>query len=113
MVEALLAGDWKSAAEGYAEDAVRLPPGAGEERGRAAIQASLAQMARPSAITLRGAEVEGCGDLAYGWFTFSITWPPMGTEKAPGYSGRDIVIFRKQLDGRWLATRVIFNSDKQ
>ena len=111
LIKALLAGDWNGAAAVHTEDAVRMPPGAGDERGRAAIHASLAQMERPSAITLKGSEIEGCGDLAYAWATFSITWPSKGAERPTAFTGRDMVIFRKQADGKWLASRVIFNSD--
>lgn len=112
LIKALLAGDWNGAAAVHTEDAVRMPPGAGDERGRAAIQASLAQMERPSAITLKGSEIEGCGDLAYAWVTYSITWSSKGTERPTAYAGREMVILRKQPDGQWLASRVIFNSDK-
>jgi ketosteroid isomerase-like protein len=112
-VQALLAGDWNRAAAVHAEDAVRLPPGAGDERGRAAIQASLAQMAKPAGITLRHSEIAGCGDLAYAWTTFAVSWRSSGAEQPPAWTGREIVIYRKQSDGKWLASRVIFNSDKQ
>ena len=112
MIKALLAGDWSAAAAVHTQDAVRMPPETGDERGRAAIQASLSKMDRPSAITLKSTEIEGCGDLAYAWVAFSIKWPSKGTERLSAYTGRDIVIFRKQADGKWLASRVIFNSDQ-
>ena len=112
LIKALLAGDWNGAAAVHTEDAVRMPPGAGDERGRAAIHASLAQMERPSAITLKSSEIEGCGDLAYAWVTYSIMWSSKGAERPTAYTGREIVILRKQADGKWLASRVIFNPDQ-
>jgi uncharacterized protein (TIGR02246 family) len=109
-MQAIRNGDWASAAGVHAENAVRLPPDGRDERGRAAILASVAKMERPSVVEGKVVEIEGCGDLAYAWTNFSVGFPAKGSEKPTPYAGRDIVIFRKQQDGRWLVSRVIWNS---
>jgi uncharacterized protein (TIGR02246 family) len=111
-LRAIRDGDWSAAAALHAEDAVRLPPDGKEERGRAAIQASIAQMQPPSVVHGEVVEIEGRGDLAYAWTNFSVSFPAKGAEKPTPYTGRDIVIFRKQRDGKWLVSRVIWNSDQ-
>lgn len=112
-IQAIKDGDWARAAAVHAEDAVRLPPDGNDERGRAAIHASIAQMQPPSEVSAKFVEIDGCGDLAYAWNSFSVTFPPAGPQKPPPYTGRDLVIFRKQRDGQWLVSRVIWNSDQQ
>jgi uncharacterized protein (TIGR02246 family) len=111
-IQALQAGDWAGAAAVHTVDAVRMPPDGSDERGRAAIHRSLTKMERPSAINGTAVEIEGCGDLAYAWTTFSVAFPARAGEKSIPYTGRDIVIFRKQRDGKWLVSRVIWNSDR-
>jgi uncharacterized protein (TIGR02246 family) len=111
-MQAIRDGDWAAAAGVHTEDAVRLPPDGREERGRAAIHASVAQMERPSVIEGKVVEIEGCGDLAYAWTNFSVSFPAKGAENPTPYTGRDIVILRKQQDGKWLVSRVIWNSDQ-
>jgi uncharacterized protein (TIGR02246 family) len=111
-MQAVRNGDWAGAAGVHMEDAVRLPPDGREERGRAAIYASIAQMVNPSAVEGKVVEIAGCGDLAYAWTNFSVSFPSKGAEKPTPYTGRDIVIFRKHQDGKWLVSRVIWNSDQ-
>jgi uncharacterized protein (TIGR02246 family) len=111
-MQAIRNGNWAGAAEVHAEDAVRLPPDGRDERGRAAILASVAKMERPSVVEGKVVEIEGCSHLAYAWTNFSVGVPAKGSEKPTPYTGRDIVIFRKQEDGRWLVSRVIWNSDQ-
>jgi uncharacterized protein (TIGR02246 family) len=111
-MQAIRNGDWAGAAGLHTEEAVRLPPDGREERGRAAIHASISKMERPSLVEGKVVEIEGCGDLAYAWTDFSVSFRAKGTEKPTPYTGRDIVIFRKQQDGRWLVSRVIWNSDQ-
>lgn len=111
-VQAILAGDWATGAAVHTEAAVRMPPNAPDVRGRAAVQASLTQMGKPSAFTLSSLEIEGRGDLAYAWETFSITFPGEASSRGTTTTGRGLVVLRKQADGSWLASRVIWNSDQ-
>jgi uncharacterized protein (TIGR02246 family) len=110
-MQAVRNGDWAGAAGVHMEDAIRLPPDGREERGRAAIYASIAQMVRPSVVEGKVVEITGCGDLAYAWTNFSVSFPSKKAEKPTPYTGRDIVIFRKYED-KWLVSRVIWNSDQ-
>jgi len=109
-VQAILAGDWATGAAVHTEDAVRMPPNAPDVRGREAVQASLTQ--KPSAFTLSSVEIDGRGDLAYAWETFSITFPDKAGAQGTTTTGRGLVVFKKQADGSWLASRVIWNSDQ-
>jgi ketosteroid isomerase-like protein len=111
-VQAILAGDWAAGAAQHTEEAVRMPPNAPDVRGRTAIQASLGERGRPNAFTLTSKEIEGRGDVAYSWQTFSITLPARGNSPSTTLNGRGLVIFRKQADSAWLADRVIWNFDQ-
>jgi len=111
-VQANLAGDWAAGAGVHTDDAIRMPPNGPDVRGRAAIQAALVERGTPSAFTLTSREIQGSGDLAYSWQTFSVTPPARGAVASSATTGRALVIWRKQADGTWRADRVIWNSDQ-
>lgn len=110
--QAVLAGDWAGVAAVHTADAVRMPPNAPDVRGRAAIQADMAKAGKPVALTTTIAEIDGRGDLGYEWVNFSLTVPVEGATKPTTITGRGLVILRKQPDGSWIASRVIWNSDQ-
>ncbi len=110
--EALLAGDWAAAAALHTDEAVRMPPNAPDVRGRAAIEASLAEIDTVTEFTLTPVEIDGRDGVAYAWVTHSITFVRKGVPGPITGSGRALVTFRKQPDGSWLADRVIWNSDQ-
>jgi len=107
-----LASDWAADAVLYAEDAVELPPNGVPIQGRAAIQAARAQLDRVPDFTLNIVEIDGSGDLAYAWNSYSLTSVPAGATEAITVTGRALVILRKQPDASWLMHRVIWNSDQ-
>jgi uncharacterized protein (TIGR02246 family) len=107
-----LASDWAADAALYAEDAVRLPPNGGPIRGRAAIQAALAQVDTVLDFTVNTVEIDGRRDLAYAWNSYSVTSVLGGTAEPITATGKALVILRKQPDGSWLFHRVIWNSDE-
>ncbi len=72
-VQALLAGDWAAAAAVHTEDAVRMPPNTTVVRGRAAIEARLAERPAVTASTVTLVEIDGRDGLAYDRHTYSIT----------------------------------------
>ncbi|TMQ47263.1 MAG: DUF4440 domain-containing protein [Candidatus Eisenbacteria bacterium] len=113
-VQAVLAGDGSAGLALHTADAVRMPPNERDIRGRAALEAALRGAAKPpTAFTLTSTEIDGRGDLAYAVETFSITLPgAKETTKPVTQTGRGLVIMRKQPDGSWLASRVIWNSDQ-
>lgn len=106
-----LGSDWAADAALYAEDAVELPPNGAPIRGRVAIQAARAQLDRVSDFTMNIAEIDGSGDFAYAWNSYSLTTVLAGAADAITDTGKALVILRKQPDGSWLMHRVIWNAD--
>lgn len=111
-VQNVLASDWAADAALHTEDAVRLPPNGAAIRGRAAIQAALAQVDTVLDFTHSIVEIDGRGDMAYAWVAYSLTSVLKGSAKSIMDTGKALLILRKQQDGSWLFFRVIWNSDK-
>lgn len=110
-VEASLRGDWAAVAALFAEDGVRMPPNQPMEEGRAAIQAGLEAGPSFADFTITS-EIEGIDGLAYDRCTFSLT---LVMEEAPEPvtdTGHCTAILRKQADGSWALTSLIWNSDQ-
>ena len=111
-VQVLLAGDWAAAAALHTEDAVRMPPNTTAVRGRAAIEARLAEIIDTvTAFTVTSVETEGRDGLAYDWISYSITLRRVGMTEPITNSGKGLVVWQKQADGSWQIHRVIWNSD--
>jgi uncharacterized protein (TIGR02246 family) len=109
--KAVVAGDFATAASYYAEDGMVLPPNAPIVQGRAAIQSFLAGFPKIVAFKQDIAELEANGDLGYARLTFNLTTTPPGARAPLNDTGKAIIILRKQINGTWLTTRAIFNSD--
>ncbi len=77
-VQVLLAGDWAAAAAWLTEDAVWMPPNNTVVRGRAAIEARLAERPAVTASTVTLVEIDGRDGLAYDRHTYSITRQRVG-----------------------------------
>ncbi len=114
VVDLLLAKDMAAFAASFTEDAVRMPPNEPLQIGRAAIE----EWARASwgpvtfvegSQTVQG--MDGRGDLAYAWGTFSFAVQLPGNEEPIADVGKFLVILRKQLDGSWLVSHSIYNGD--
>jgi len=104
--------DWNRYVEVYyAPDAVVMPSNMEVVRGRDAIAAFLGGF--PSFTEFRSShvEVDGVGDIAYVWGTFSMNVLVAETHESIPDRGKFIEIWRRQPDGRWLITHDIFNSD--
>lgn len=110
-VKALLAGDWAAGAMMHTEDAVRMPPNMPAVRGRADIEAGLAQVGTVTDFTISTVEVNGRDGFAWSWQTYSITIVPSDDSEPITRAGKAIVLWQKEPDGTWLAHRVIWNSD--
>jgi ketosteroid isomerase-like protein len=108
----VLASDWAADAALRTEDAVRLPPNGAAIRGRAAIQAALAQVDTVLDYTMSAVELDGRGDLAYAWVAYSLTSVLQGSVEPIRDTGKALVILQKQPDGSWMFHRVIWNSDE-
>jgi uncharacterized protein (TIGR02246 family) len=113
--EANLAGDADAVAAIYAVDAVEMPPNEPATVGRDAIRARYASgmEAGGQAIefTVTSAEIDGMNGLAYDRGTWAWTGIPPGMTEPITGSGKHLIIARRQEDGSWLWTVVIWNSD--
>ena len=100
----------------YAEDAVTLPPNQQMLSGVEAIVArdqAIFDRYNPTQISTPAEEVFSSGDLAAARGTYAWT----GTPVASGLSeasekGKWIGTFKRQSDGSWRCTRLIWNSDQ-
>ncbi len=92
----------------YTEDAIELPPNEPMRVGRAAILERLERdFAELSDITITSVETDGYAGMAYDRGTYSVTFMEEVTE-----TGKWIGISRRQADGSWLFSRLIWNLDQ-
>ena len=106
----LQAGDLPSWASEFAEDAVLMPPNGPSVTGRAAIQAFGEAMPEIREISFFDVEIEGQGDRAVGWSGISQTLV-LEDGTVIKDTGKQLVVMRKETDGKWVPTKVMFNSD--
>ena len=105
--QAVRAGDADAVTALYALDAVEMPPDMPARMGRAAIGAAYTVALEGFSIT--SVEVDGRAGLAYDRGTWSFTG--MAADTAFTVTGKYLVIAHEQVDGSWLWTNVIWNSD--
>lgn len=106
------AGDADRLASLYTDDAVLMPPGSPAVHGRRAIREYLAAMPAFDRVVLTQEDVEGRGDLAYVYGTFSLTVlaVPGDTASAVTEEGKFLEIHERQSDGSWPMVVDIWNS---
>jgi uncharacterized protein (TIGR02246 family) len=109
--KAVLAGDWPAVVSVYAEDGILLPPNAPAVQGRAAMQNFFSALPKITAFSQSVVEIGGEGNLAYPRGTYEMTMMPPGAKAPLKDTGKVIAIWRKQPNGSWLVTRVMWNSD--
>ena len=114
VVDVLLAGDWAAFGAAFTEDAVRFPPNEPLQEGRATIEewatANWSQLTfLEGSQTVMG--VDGRGDLAFAWGSYSFTAEVPGMEEPIEDVGKFLVVLRKQPDGSWLVSHSIYNAD--
>ena len=111
-IEAFNAGDLESLVSLYDPEAIVMPPGRAELRGRGEIRAWLAEFfaANSAQQSLVNAEVDISGDWAFlrGHFRIEITARD-GSERSR--CGKHLVIWKRRPDGSWNAARDIWNMD--
>jgi ketosteroid isomerase-like protein len=96
----------------YAEDIVVLPPNGPTVEGRAASRAACeAGETTIQDFTLTSLDIDGYGDLAFDRGTFSQTYVSEGMAEAVTINGKYVLILRKQADGSWLWTVLVYNLD--
>ncbi len=110
--QAYLANNADGVAAVYATDAVEMPPNAPARVGRTAIRAGYATAMESSAFTLASARIDGRDDLAYDRGTWSWTGKVPGSTQTASVVGKYVAIARRQTDGTWLWTEVIWNNDE-
>jgi len=91
----------------YTPDALMMSPNEPVVRGHDALLAWARMFPPVTEFTLTPVEVDGDGDLAYVYGTY--TWTIPGHD-APD-SGKYIELWRRQADGTWKISHDIFNSD--
>jgi uncharacterized protein (TIGR02246 family) len=107
---AALRGDAQGMAAMYARDAVLLPPNAQPVRGRVGIEDWFADEPRFEDLRTVRLEVEGDGDLAYVWGTWSRVLM-VGEGSSVPDRGKYLEIWRRREDGVWRIERAMYNSD--
>jgi uncharacterized protein (TIGR02246 family) len=108
--KAMVAGDWPSVLSHYSEDGILMPPNGPEVKGRAAMQKFFQGFPKITEFKENVLEIEGHGDLAYPRGTYEMTMVPPGAGPLKD-KGKVLAVWRKQPDGSWLVTRVIWSSD--
>ncbi len=107
--EACIAADWDRVLSMCTDDIVFLPPDAPIAEGSGAVKAYLETYPDIKKFTATFTHIEGSRDLASARGSVAITAEAEGTEMS--ISGKFVDTFRKQPDGTWLYTSVIWNHD--
>ncbi len=110
FLKGVLARDFAAVAGLYLEDAVLNPPNQPPVKGRAAVRTFLESFPPVREFKATRDQVDGRGDLAFVYGTYSMTVAPEGAPEIKD-AGKYVEIWRKQADGRWLIAVDIFNSD--
>jgi len=113
--EAYEGGDATALAGLYAEDAVYMAPYGDALRGRAAVEARLAEqmeMMSERQITIERTDYGGSGDLAYGIGTYTLDMQMgMGDMAQPMTdNGKYVTLARRGADGSWKIYAHIWNT---
>ncbi len=109
--EAVANGDVAGVLALYADGAVEMPPNMPIRNGKSAIEAAAGQDPPMSSFSLTPVETDGVGDMAYDRGTYAASVMIEGMEAPIMDTGKYVVLLRKQGDGSWLMTAVIWNSD--
>jgi uncharacterized protein (TIGR02246 family) len=111
-VKATLAGDAKTIASLYTEDAVEMPPNEPMIKGRAAIEQhyeKLFKMGKISAFTLTHLSTQSSGNIGYDVGTYNQHMMPAGGSERTE-TGKYTVVLRRS-GGEWKVAYAIYNSD--
>jgi len=108
--ELVVGKQWDTLAAQYTSDAVRHPPNGSPIAGRDSIRQWYNYLPPIKAFHFRMDELKGDGLYAYMRATYDITLSP------PGYpnmsdTGKTLIVFRKQPDGKWLRVADAWNSN--
>jgi uncharacterized protein (TIGR02246 family) len=114
-VKAVLAGDAKTVAALYTDDAVEMPPNEPSLKGRAAIEQYYTKLfsgpAKVGQLTLTHLEARAIGDAGYDVGTYQQSMNPPGQTTATTDTGRYVIILKRS-QGAWKVAYAIYNSDQ-
>ena len=109
--EAVMAQDWPKVVAYYTEDGILLPPNGPAVQGRDAMRRLFESWPKLISFKENILEIEGRRDVAYVRGTYEMALSPPGS-KAPVHDvGKSLAVWERQADGRWLVSRVMWNSD--
>jgi len=108
----VMASDWASATAQYTDDAILLPPNMSEVHGKEAIRKFLSGFPKMTLFKETVEAIDGDAEYAYPQGTYETEFTPPGSKTAVKEKGKVMGVWRKQSDGSWKVSRVIWNSDK-
>lgn len=111
FVKGILAADFVSVSNLYAEGATFMPPNQAAVPGRPAILAWMKGFPPVKEFALKIVEIDGRGDVAYTRGEFSMAFTPPGAAGPVKDSGKFVEVRRREKDGSWKIAVDIFNSD--
>ena len=106
-VSTAIAADWDAWSDTLTADAVLMPANQPPIKGGDAIVAWVRTIPKTTAFKLLDNEIAGAGDIAYAVGTFTVTSDFNGNETS--FNGARTEVFRRQADGSWRMSRVIFH----
>ena len=107
--QAALAADWDTWGNTLSSDVIVLPPNMQPLTGRAAAVAWIKTFPKLTGFTVNVEEVSGRGDLAYSRGTYELKMV-MPDGSAATDRGTFLDVHRRQSDGTWLYTHLMFHS---
>ena len=118
--QAYVAMDLDAVAAVFADDAIEMPPDVPAHAGMSAIRdfygeafgAATGAATDIGEFTITSVEIDGIAGLAYDRSTWSWTGVMPGMTDAVTLTGKYVAIVRRQEDGAWLWTAVIWNGDQ-
>jgi uncharacterized protein (TIGR02246 family) len=113
---AMNAGDVDAIVSLITADVVMMPPGAPPVRGVDAVRATFdgvfAAVALHETWTSEELVIAGAGELAYDWSSYVVTITPRGEGEPSTELGQNFFVARRQQDGTWKYSRLIWNRDE-
>jgi ketosteroid isomerase-like protein len=108
------ANDWQGLLSLMTPGCTTLPPRHAAIEGRQAwLQWLRDKEFSVDELNVSPLEFDGCGDLAFVRCNYRWTYRLKGRTEPVDDSGKFLGLLRKQLDGKWLATHWMWNSDVQ
>jgi ketosteroid isomerase-like protein len=99
-------GNYDSWANEFTEEAVFQPAHAKAVAGHAGLVGWAKALPPIQTLDFTNVKVAGDGNIAYGTSDYTLT-----AKGAPADTGKQLVVFRRQADGKWMVASAAFNSD--